>query len=65
MDPLIAKIILLAGAWKDTGCADVVIERKFQSKLNELKRVKNLTHDQAVNLIILETSRKVKVNAFS
>lgn len=65
MDPLIAKIILVAGAWKETGCADTEIESKFQSLLNELKRVKNLTHDQAVNLIILETSRKVRANAFS
>ena len=65
MDPLIAKIILVAGAWKETGCADKDIESKFQSLLSELKRVNNLSHEQAVSLVLSEVEGKVKVNAFS
>lgn len=52
MHDIINKLILVTGAWNDTGQKDKRLERQFDSLLNELREATGTTPEGAVNLLI-------------
>lgn len=49
---IINKLILVTGAWNDTGCKDKRLEQQFDSLLNELREATGTTPEGAVQLLV-------------
>ena len=49
---IINKLILVTGAWRDTGCKDKHLEQQFSSLLNELRITAGVTPEGAVQLLV-------------
>lgn len=52
MHNIINKLILVTGAWNDTGRQDKRLERQFNSLLNELRRTTGTTPEGAVQMLV-------------
>lgn len=52
MHDIINKLILVTGAWNDTGRQDKRLEREFDSLLNELREVAKTTREGALELLV-------------
>lgn len=53
---LINKIILIAGAWKESNGQDVGMEKEFEILLAELQEVESISREEAVRRILKEVS---------
>jgi len=52
MHDIIKKLILVTGAWNDTGRQDKRLERQFGSLLNELRKATGTTPEGAVQMLV-------------
>lgn len=52
MHDIINKLILVAGAWNDTGRQDKRLEQQFGSLLNDLRRTTGTTPEGAVQMLV-------------
>lgn len=52
MHDIINQLILVTGAWNDTGRQDKRLERQFNSLLNELRRATGTTPEGAVQMLV-------------
>lgn len=52
MHDIINKLILVTGAWNDTGRQDKRLERQFDLLLTELRRATGTTPEGAVSLLL-------------
>lgn len=53
---LVNKIILIAGAWKESNGQNAELEEQFETSLSELQKFKSLSREEAIQMILKEVS---------